>query len=193
VLNIATPGILANDSDPEGHALSISVLTQPANGHLSVALDGGFSYTPDAGYTGIDVFTYSVNDGQADSNTATVQITVSAVNQPPVANNDSYSTPQDTVLSIAAPGVLANDSDPEGHALTMIKDSDPANGTLSINPDGSFSSTEPCRSTPTAASAIHRMPVLPAPTRSPTRPVTATWKAPSQRSPSPSMTSTSRR
>ena len=141
VLTIAAPGILVNDSDPEGHALSINVLTQPANGHLNVAIDGGISYTPDAGFTGVDAFTYTVNDGQADSNTATVQITVNAVNQPPVANNDSYSTPQDTVLNIAAPGVLANDSDPEGHALTMIKDSDPANGTLSIHPDGSFSYT----------------------------------------------------
>ena len=75
-MSISAPGILANDSDPEGHALSINLLTQPAHGHLSVALDGGFSYIPDAGFSGSDGFTYLVNDGDLDSQPASVRIDV---------------------------------------------------------------------------------------------------------------------
>ena len=85
VLNVAGPGILVNDSDPEGHALSITVLTQPVHGNLSVAPDGGFSYTPDSGFTGTDGFTYLVNDGDLDSQPASVQIEVEPrIVEPPV-------------------------------------------------------------------------------------------------------------
>ncbi len=80
-------------------------------------------------------------DGQASSNTATVTITVNAVNNPPVAANDSYSTNAGAALSVAAPGVLGSDSDPEGAALTAIKVSDPAHGTLTLNANGSFTYT----------------------------------------------------
>jgi len=61
-----------------------------------------------------------VNDGQADSNVATVALTVSAVNDAPVAGNDSCSTSEDTTLSVSVPGVLGNDSDVDGNALTAV-------------------------------------------------------------------------
>jgi hypothetical protein len=144
VLKVASPGLLANDADPEGQALRISTIeTQPANGQLSPSLLGGFTYTPDPGFSGTDSFSYRASDNQLDSNIASVQITVTAAaaNLPPVANGDVYATPQDTVLTVAAPGLLANDADPEGHALTVTVTGQPTNGTLAANPNGGFSYT----------------------------------------------------
>jgi VCBS repeat-containing protein len=65
-------------------------------------------------------------------------ICVSSGNQPPVANPDSYSTNEDTTLTIAAPGVLANDNDPNGDTLTAVKQSDPSHGTVTLNSNGGF-------------------------------------------------------
>ena len=62
-------------------------------------------------------------------------------NQAPVAADDSYSVNQDAVLTVAAPGVLANDTDADGDPLTAVKVSDPAHGTLALNADGSFTYT----------------------------------------------------
>ena len=86
----------------------------------------------------MDSFTYKANDGIADSNIATVTITVNPVNDPPVATNDSYSVNQDAVLTVAVSGVLSNDIDIDGNVLTAIKVTDPAHGTLSLNTGGSF-------------------------------------------------------
>ncbi|MEE4173097.1 MAG: Ig-like domain-containing protein, partial [Xanthomonadales bacterium] len=143
VLTVAAPGVLGNDADPEGHALTVTVTSQPTNGTLAANPNGGFSYTPNAGFSGSDTFTYTANDGALDSNEASVLITVTAAaaNLPPVANGDVYATPQDTVLNVAAPGVLANDADPEGHALTVTVTSQPTNGALAPNPNGGFSYT----------------------------------------------------
>ena len=58
-------------------------------------------------------FTYQVSDGQADSG-ATVNLTITSVNDVPVAADDNYTTPEDTTLTVNAPGVLANDSDADG-------------------------------------------------------------------------------
>src|SRR5207248_8926835 len=62
-------------------------------------------------------FTYKASDGQAFSNVATVSITVTPVNDPPVAANDAYGTNEDTTLTVAAPGVLANDTDIDSTTL----------------------------------------------------------------------------
>ena len=81
---------------------------------------GGFTYTPNANFNGSDSFTYKANDGTVDSNTVTVTITVGAVNDAPVAGDDSYATPEDTLLTRTAPGVLANDSDVDSGSLTAV-------------------------------------------------------------------------
>src|SRR5204863_205962 len=95
-----------------------AVVAQPAHGTVAVNADGSFTYTPALNFNGNDSFTYKANDGTADSNTATVAISVAAVNDAPVAVNDSYGTTEDTAVTIAAPGVLSNDTDVDGNSLT---------------------------------------------------------------------------
>ncbi len=140
-LNVAAPGVLGNDTDANGDPLTAIKVSDPTSGSVTLNSDGSFTYTPAAGYTGDDSFTYKANDGQLDSNTATVTITVTSGNNPPTAKDDSYSTDKDTVLNVAAPGVLGNDSDPDGNELTAIKKSDPTNGAVVLNSDGSFEYT----------------------------------------------------
>src|SRR2546427_4283438 len=87
-------------------------------------------------FNGTDSFTYKASDGQAQSGVATVTITVTPVNDAPVAaNDDTYTTPEDTQLTVSAPGVLANDTDADGDTLTAVLVSGPSHGTLTLNAD----------------------------------------------------------
>ena len=138
ILNVTEPGVLANDTDTDGDLLTATIVNSPSNGTLSLNADGSFLYTPDNDFNGSDSFTYKANDGKAVSNTGTVSITINPVNDSPIAVNDSYTTSEDNTLDIAAPGVLANDTDPDGDLLTATIVSNPSNGTLSLNTDGSF-------------------------------------------------------
>ncbi|HEX4997947.1 MAG TPA: Ig-like domain-containing protein, partial [Terriglobia bacterium] len=140
-LVVSAPGVLANDTDVENDVLTAILVLGPAHGNLTLNADGSFSYTPDANYNGPDSFTYKANDGQADSNMATVSLTVNPVNDAPVAVGNSYSTDEDTPLVVPAPGVLANDTDVENDVLTAILVLGPAHGGLTLNADGSFSYT----------------------------------------------------
>src|SRR6185369_515463 len=78
------------------------------------------------------------NDGALNSGVATVSITIGAVNDAPVAVDDSYTTPEDTQLTVIADGVLANDSDLDGDALSAILVSQPTHGVLTLNTNGGF-------------------------------------------------------
>jgi VCBS repeat-containing protein len=140
-LNVAAPGVLTNDSDPDGDSLTAVLVSDVTNGSLTLNADGSFDYTPNPNFNGADSFTYTANDGSSDSNTATVNITVNAVNDPPAASDDSYTTSEDTPLNVAALGVLTNDSDPDGDPLSAVLVSDVTNGSLTLNPDGSFNYT----------------------------------------------------
>src|SRR5207244_13426636 len=113
----------------------------PATRKLRFKADATLTYTRSSGFSGTDTFTYKANDGQLDSNVATVTITVNAGNGRPTATDDAYSTDEDTALTIVAPGVLSNDTDPDGDALTAVLVSSPAHGTLALNANGSFSYT----------------------------------------------------
>jgi VCBS repeat-containing protein len=75
-LVVAAPGVLANDSDPDGDPLTATNATDPANGTLALNADGSFTYTPDANFVGTDTFTYTATDGTAASSAATVSVTV---------------------------------------------------------------------------------------------------------------------
>ena len=140
-LTIAAPGVLGNDTDADGDTLTAGLVRGPANGTLTFNADGSFTCTPKANWNGTDSFTYLTYDGTAFSNVATVTITVNAVNDPPVASDDAYTTDEDTLLTITAPGVLSNDADVDGNPLTAVLEIGPANGTLTLNPDGSFTYT----------------------------------------------------
>ena len=135
-LSPAAPGVLASDTDIDSTMTAVLV-TGPSHGTLSLNADGSFTYTPAANYYGADAFTYTANDGILDSNVATVDITIRPINDAPVAGNDGYATAEDTLLSQAAPGVLANDADVDS-PLTAVLVTGPSHGTLSLNPDGSF-------------------------------------------------------
>ena len=96
---------------------------------LSLNTDGSFTYTPAANYNGSDSFAYKVNDGAADSNLATVSLTITAVNDAPVATAENYTTAEDTALVVdAAAGVLAHATDIDGDPLTAVLVSGPAHG-----------------------------------------------------------------
>ncbi len=133
----ATGNVLTNDTSPSGNPLTAVDQTLPTHGNLVLNSDGSFTYTPTTGYVGSDSFTYLANDGIHNSNVATVSITVTAVT-PPVANNDSVSTPED---SAATGNVLTNDTSPSGNPLTAIDQTLPAHGNLVLNSNGSFTYT----------------------------------------------------
>src|SRR5581483_8751580 len=119
--------------------LTAVLVAGPAHGSLALNANGSFTYTPAPNYNGSDSFTYKASDGQAGSNVAAVSLTVNPVNDPPVAANDSYTLNEDTPLTVAAPGVLGNDSDVDNDPLTAVLVAGPAHGSLAFGADGSFS------------------------------------------------------
>lgn len=121
----AAVGVTLTGSDADGNPLTFRVTVNPAHGALSGAAPN-LTYTPALNYNGADSFQFVANDGRADSGAATVGITVAPVNDPPTANNQTLTTPQDT----AAPVTLTG-SDLEGDPLTFSVVTGPANGTLS--------------------------------------------------------------
>jgi PKD repeat protein len=80
VWSVTSPGVLSNDNDPNGDQLTTVLVSDISNGNLIFNDDGSFSYSPNVNFEGIDLFTYHANDGVNDSNTATVTITVNAIN-----------------------------------------------------------------------------------------------------------------
>ncbi|MCA9149304.1 MAG: tandem-95 repeat protein, partial [Planctomycetales bacterium] len=135
----ASAGVLANDTDAEGATLTATLVASPTHGTISLSANGGFTYTPAAGYTGDDTFTYQAHDGTFSSSVMTVTITVAPVNDAPLAVNDSYTVVEDSVLTVAvADGVLKNDTDPDSTGLTAQVVNNPLHGTLSLQTDGSF-------------------------------------------------------
>ena len=131
--------VLANDLDPDGDSLTVTNLSDPANGTAVLNPDGTVTYTGDQDFNGNDSFTYTPNDGASDGNVVTVTITVNAVNDAPVGTDDDDPTmAENTSLVI---DVLLNDSDVEGTSLSVTNLSDPDNGTAVVNPDGTVTYT----------------------------------------------------
>ncbi|MEM7114189.1 MAG: LamG-like jellyroll fold domain-containing protein [Chloroflexota bacterium] len=119
----AAQGVLANDSDPDGNQLTAQLVAAPAKGTLELNGDGSFSFDPSGAFDDLDVgqfedvtFSYQASDSMALSNVALVTIRVEGVNDPPAAEPDVAVTDEDTAVSI---DVLANDSDPENHPLSI--------------------------------------------------------------------------
>ena len=137
----AATGLLANDTDLEGDSLVTTVMNLPANGTLELQTDGSFIYTPNADFHGEDTFVYCLTDGTTPVE-GTVTITVEPVNDAPTTEADAYSTNDGQTITVdAAAGLLANDSDVDGDTLTVSLVNNVQNGTLTLNPDGSFEYT----------------------------------------------------
>ncbi|MFW1931622.1 Ig-like domain-containing protein, partial [Acinetobacter baumannii] len=120
---------LANDTDADGNPLTITAINgvtltpgsaqqiNTPNGVVNIDAQGNITFTPNAGFTGQESFSYSISDGQGGSATATETINVSAApNTPPVASDDTYNTAFNTPVTL---NPLANDTDADGNPLTI--------------------------------------------------------------------------
>ena len=135
--------VVGNDSDVDGTLdnSSLAVATAPTSGNATVNGDGTITYTPNANFNGSDSFTYTIDDNEgATSNAATVTITVTAVNDDPLANDDTATTDEDAAIVI---DLAANDSDVDGTidgtSFTLV--TAPTLGTVASNDDGTVTYT----------------------------------------------------
>ena len=129
--------VLSNDSDADGDTLTIESFTQGTNG--SVVISGSnLVYTPSANFNGSDSFTYTINDGTGLTDTATVSVTVTAVNDNPVANDDSATTEEDVAVTI---NLVANDTDIDGDSLSIESVGTASNGSVVNNGNGTVTYT----------------------------------------------------
>ncbi len=126
--------VLANDSDPDGDPLAVTAVTQPLHGTATIGAGGQqVTYVPAQNYNGGDSFTYTVDDGQGHSSQATVAVSVTPVNDAPVALDDAATT---TAPGAVVVSVLANDSDVDGDALTVTGVTQPSGGAGSASVTG---------------------------------------------------------
>ena len=131
---VAAPGVLGNDLNLLGGASAILV-SGVSHGTLALRGDGGYTYTPAPGYLGADSFRYRPSG--LLSTPATVRITVT--NAVPVAAPDAHASSSGMTLLVGAPGVLGNDLDADGDALTAELVGGVVSGTLVLDPTGAFS------------------------------------------------------
>lgn len=138
---IAADGLLSTAVDYDDDSLTVTVVSAPlhAQAFTYETATGAYTYTPVAGFTGKDSFTYQVSDGLISSITATVSIDVT--NSRPQAVSDLYEMSQGGTLSVASPGLLENDQDFDQDSLQIEWVGNPANGTLTWNANGSFTYT----------------------------------------------------
>ncbi len=129
--------VLANDTDPTGQPLTITGATAP-NGTVTLNDDGTVTYTPNPDFNGEDTITYSVTDPDGNTATSTVAVTVTPVNDAPVATDDAATTAINTAVIIP---VLANDSDVDGDTLTIQGLPTSDQGTIVVNGDGTITFT----------------------------------------------------
>ena len=130
--------VLANDTDVDGGAKSVASVTQGAHGTVAITGGGtGLTYDPDANYCGADSFTYDLNGGS----TGTVSITVTCVDDAPVAVDDAKTVAEDSGASAVA--VLANDTDVDGGTMSVASVTQGAHGAVVITGGGTGLTYEP--------------------------------------------------
>ncbi len=127
-----TTNVLANDRDPAGGIARLdAIVTAPENGLATInQTQGTITYQPGENFNGSDSLVYRSIDSTGTATTATLSISVAAVNDTPVALGDSATTTEDTAVSVA---VLENDTDVDGDALKITQVSSGANGSARIS------------------------------------------------------------
>lgn len=133
-----TINVVDKASDPDQDVLTVSEVTQGANGAVVINDDGTVTYTPNPDYNGTDTFTYTISDGKGGTDTATVTVIVEPVNDNPIAVDDNAKTSEGVPTNI---DVLANDSDPDNDVRTVTEVTDGENGKVTINADGTVKYT----------------------------------------------------
>ncbi len=123
-------------TDVDSPALTYALGVQAANGTVMVNTDGTYTYTPKPNFNGTDSFTFTAHDGAGGSDTATVTLTVSPVNDAPVAQFGDGAVDEDTTLNGALVAI-----DVDGQSLTYALATQALHGTVVINPDGTGSYT----------------------------------------------------
>ena len=138
--NVITGNVLDNDTDADGDSLVASVATEPTNGSVVLTQDGSVIYTPNDDFSGSDSFTYEVEDPEGLTSQATVNVTVTEVNDIPVAAARSFNASSNSPLdiSVGSDDLLSSATDAEGDSLTVSVASQPTNGSLQLESDGSF-------------------------------------------------------
>ncbi len=138
--------VLTNDDDAEGDTQTVttSTVTTAQGITVTIAPDGSYTYTPIPGYVGENSFEYTVcdNGNPQACDTATVYIEVlplpTGENEPPVANADTNTTEVNVPVNGT---VTSNDYDPDGDDFSVTSNTDPSNGTVVVNPDGTYTYT----------------------------------------------------
>ena len=121
--------VLANDTDIDSAVLTLTSVSSASHG--SVVIESGqVRYTPNTGFAGSDSFTYTIADGDGGSAGSSVTVSILVHNTPPVANADSAETNEDTSVLV---DVLANDTDAESQALTLVSVGGAAHGSVVID------------------------------------------------------------
>lgn len=135
-----TPAPTLNDDDPDNDLLDFVLMTQPANGTVTIESNGDVTYTSNAAFVGTDSFEYRARDpGGLESANTTVSITVFEANDPPVCVDRVYTVDEDTLLDVASVmGLTVGSSDPESDPVSVFVVSPPAHGTLTVSVDGAF-------------------------------------------------------
>ena len=136
--NVLNGNVSPSVNDDDNDALTYTLINDVTDGILDFQPDGIFTYTPDANFNGIDSFTYEVSDGNGGVDTATVVITVNAVNDDPIAMDSTIATAEEMPVN----GDLSGSAtDLDGDLLAYTVDSDVSHGSLTLNSDGTFTYT----------------------------------------------------
>jgi hypothetical protein len=115
-LNVAGPGVLGNDNDPDGDPMTAALVSDVANGSLTLNDNGSFLYTPDTGFSGADSFSYTANDATEASNIATVNIGVAAADEVSINSTSANGELPSTQVPEQEPVVI----DPNNHNYTLL-------------------------------------------------------------------------
>ncbi|MRT92472.1 Ig-like domain-containing protein [Ancylomarina sp. 16SWW S1-10-2] len=133
---VLSDNVMSNDSGLSDAPVTVSSNTNPTHGSLNMNTNGSFTYTPYANYNGLDSFEYTIQDVDGDISSATAYITVSSINDVPIANNDTYTIPEDTQLNA---NVVSNDQKLFDLPITISLVSNVSHGALTLNTNGTFS------------------------------------------------------